>query len=51
MIGNNHNGNESYCYDGEQDTNNHSYRHYKQQHTKNKEEIINLISPEQVPTK
>jgi len=40
MICNNHNGNESCCYDGEQDTNDHCYWHYwhyTQQHTKKKE--------------
>ena len=52
MICNNHNGNESCCYDGEQDTNDHCYWHYwhyTQQHTKQKEEIINLRIPESTP--
>jgi len=51
MICNNHSGNESYYYDGKQDTNNHCYWHYTQQHTEKKEEIINLRSPEQVSSK
>jgi hypothetical protein len=51
MTCNNRSGNESYCYDGEQDTNNHCYWHYTQQHTKKKGEVINLRNPEKVSSK